>query len=108
MIHISRSPTPPPCKNKQTKHNTPHLPKDLLKDMLREKAMQGLESLVFGDKMRKIRIRLTDVNSDDQVSPDASELADEVDPDGRTVRGRTLLHLAVSLSDHLLVLESIR
>lgn len=49
-----------------------------------------------------------DVNSDDQVSPDASELADEVDPEGRTVRGRTLLHLAVSLSDHLLVLESIR
>ena len=104
-----RVPKATKAKRKSSKPSEPHLPPELLKELLEQPAAKEFESLVFNDFMRQVRIDIVNVNSAAPLDPDAPIDLDSTHDDNEfSARGRGLLHHAVMLSDHLLALEMIR
>ena len=98
---------------KPNKHNTPHLPKELVQNLLEQPAAEGFVSWAFTDFMTQVRVEIVNSHAETPLSPDATMDASAIDAAGTTIpsvgkSGRTLLHHAVAMSDHLLALEMIR
>ena len=103
------------------KHSTPHLPKQLVHDLLTAPGCTlepGFTSQVFSEWMHDVRLDIVNVNNEVPLSPDAivPNLDAAMGLRGEDVEGErylapetwTLLHYAIILSDHLLAMEMIR
>ena len=98
---------------KPNKHNAPHLPQQLVKDLLDDPAAKDFASWVFTDFMKQIRVAIVNTHADSPLSPDTTMDASAIDATSTKIPsagkcGRTLLHHAAAMSDHLLALEMIR